>query len=349
MHIHGHHGIAVADVDGDGQEDFYVCQDSGLPNRLFRSNGDGTFSEIASEAGVDVLDRTSGSIFFDYDNDGDQDLLLTGSALYLFVNDGTGHFTLLDSAKSGLTPQKDIGSDYFSVCVADYNRDGWLDVYVSAYFQVVGIGEMAETVPTPYHDATNGAPNYLFQNNGDGTFKDVTSETGLGANNNRFSFACAWADYDKNGYPDLYVANDFGRNNLYRNNGDGSFSDVAAEAGVEDIAAGMSVAWEDYNNDGWLDIYVSNMYSTAGARTTRQALFQPESDDSIRQLYQRHARGNSLFRNRGDGTFEDVSKEAGVTMGRWAWGSNFLDFDLDGHEDIYVTNGFITNEDSRDL
>ena len=347
MHIHGHNGVAVGDVDGDGREDFYVCQGSGLPNRLFRNNGDGSYTEIARGAGVDMLDRSSSSLFIDYDNDGDQDLLVAGPGLTLFQNDGSGHFTLQDAAKIGLASPKERGSDFFSTCAADYNKDGWLDIYVTSYFQVVGPAD--ETIPIPYHDATNGAPNYLFRSNGDGTFSNVTEEVGLNANNNRFSFACAWADYDKNGYPDLYVANDFGRNNLYRNNGDGSFADVTSEAGVEDIAAGMSVAWEDYDNDGWLDLYVGNMYSTAGIRTTTQPRFQPSAAASVRNLYRRHARGNSLFRNRGDGTFEDVSERAGVTMGRWAWSSNFLDFDLDGQEDLYVVNGFITNEDSHDL
>lgn len=347
LQIHGHNGVAVADVDGDGNEDFYVCQGSGLPNRLFLSNGDGTFQETSARAGLDILDSTSSSLFFDFDNDGDPDLLLIGLDLYLFRNDGKGNFELLETATTGLATARGQNSEYFSACVADFNRDSWLDVYVTSYFRTVGRAD--EIVPVPYHDATNGARNYLFQNNGDGTFRNVTEKTGLNENNNRFSFACAWADYDKNGYPDVYVANDFGRNNLYRNNGDGTFTDVSAEAGVEDIAAGMSVSWEDYDNDGWLDLYVGNMYSTAGARITSQSLFRPASGSSTLGSYQRHARGNTLFRNLGNGTFADVSTEAEVTMGRWAWSSNFLDVDLDGNEDLYISNGYITNEQTHDL
>ena len=347
MSVQGHNGVAVADVNGDGYEDFYVCQGSGLPSRLFRSNGDGTFTEMSQEAGVDSLDRISAALFFDYDNDGDQDLLLTSRALFLLQNDGSGHFTLLNSAAIGLRPTTKEKAVFFTTCVADYNSDGWLDIYVCSYFWEPG--SVDATIPLPYHDANNGAPNFLFRNNGDGTFADVTRETGLNLNNTRFSLACSWSDYDKNGFPDLYVANDFGRNNLYRNNGDGTFSDVAPQLGMEDIAPGMSVAWADYDNDGWMDLYVGNMYSTAGRRTTMQPFFKPGAEASVRSAYRRHAKGNTLFRNLGDGTFDDVSEAAGVTMGRWAWSSNFLDFDLDGNEDIYVANGYVTNESTHDL
>jgi hypothetical protein len=344
--VYGHNGVAVADFDADGHEDFYVCQPAGLPNRLFRSNGDGTFTEVARDAGVDVLDRSTMPLFFDYDNDGDPDLLVVGDALLLFHNDGQGRFSFIDPARAGLTPATEERGIFTSACTADFNRDGWLDVYVTAY--VWQVGETSNRLPVPYHDATNGTPNYLFRNNGDGTFRDVTAEIGLDENNNRFSFACAWADYDNNGWPDLYVANDFGRNNLYRNEG-GKFRDVAPELGVEDLGAGMSVAWADYDNDGLLDIYVGNMYSTAGLRTTMQPLFKPDSPGEVKRFFRRQAKGNSLFRNKGDGTFEDVSDAAGVSMGRWAWSSNFLDIDLDGWEDIHVANGYVTNESTKDL
>jgi len=344
--VYGHNGVAVGDVDGDGREDFYVCQPAGLPNRLFRANEDGTFSEVSRQAGVDVLDRSTMGLLVDFDNDGDKDLLVVGDALLLFRNDGRGNFTFVDPAAAGLTPKTEEKGIFTSACTADFNRDGWLDVYVTSY--VWQVGETSNRLPVPYHDATNGTPNYLFQNKGDGTFTDVTAETGLNENNNRFSFACSWADYDGNGWPDLYVANDFGRNNLYRNQG-GKFRDVAAEAGVEDLGAGMSVAWGDYDNDGLLDLYVGNMYSTAGLRTTMQPIFKPDSPTGVRSFLRRQAKGNSLFRNKGDGTFEDVSDSAGVTMGRWAWSSNFFDIDLDGWEDIYIANGYVTNESTKDL
>jgi hypothetical protein len=167
-------------------------------------------------------------------------------------------------------------------------------------------------------------------------------------NNWRWSFAASWEDYDADGDPDLYVANDFGRNNLYQNNS-GTFVDVAAQAGVEDIGAGMSVSWADYNRDGDIDLYVGNMYSSAGLRIAYQDRFQPGADQRVRSEFQRHARGNSLFLSAGDGTFRDVSEPARVTLGRWAWSSNFVDINNDGWEDIVVANGFVTGRDTNDL
>jgi hypothetical protein len=126
--------------------------------------------------------------------------------------------------------------------------------------------------------------------------------------------------------------------------------DVAAEAGVEDISAGMSVSWGDVNLDGNMDLYVSNMWSSAGNRITYQRQFQPGAGGEAIAAFQRHARGNSLFVNSGDGVFVDASVEAGVAMGRWAWGSRFIDLNNDGLQDIYVANGFITQpDDSGDL
>ncbi|MFQ5776649.1 MAG: FG-GAP repeat domain-containing protein [Terriglobia bacterium] len=345
----GHHGVAVADVEGDGDEDFYVAQPSGLPNRFFESNGDGTFTERARDAGLDLLDDTSAPLFLDFDNDGDPDLLLLGPwGPLLFRNDGGWNFTRLDATAIGLMRPGQVFHNLMSACAADYDRDGWLDFYATSYVLQHSIEGLASR-PMPYHDAQNGPPNILYRNNGDGTFSQTTEASGMNQNNNRFSFACAWADYDKNGYPDLYVANDFGRNNLYRSNGDGTFGDVAAEAGVEDIAAGMSAAWVDYDNDGWLDLYVGNMWSSAGLRLTMQKEFQSGAHPSQRSLFRRHAKGNTLFRNRGDGTFEDVSDTAGVTLGRWAWSSDFFDLDRDGFQDLFILNGFITNESKQDL
>ena len=144
------------------------------------------------------------------------------------------------------------------------------------------------------------------------------------------------------------MANDYGRNNLYRNDA-GRFVDVASQAGVEDIAAGMSVSWADFNNDGWMDVYVSNMFSAAGNRIAYQRKFHPQAENTTRNQLQRLARGNSLFENAQDGTFRDVSVESSVTMGRWAWGSMMMDMNNDGWEDIVVANGFITGEDTGDL
>jgi hypothetical protein len=344
MDIYGHQGVAVGDYDGDGLEDFYVCQPGGLPNRLFRNLGNGQFDDVSERAGVDVLDATSMALFADIDNNGTQDLILILSAgqPLLLLNDGRGRFRISPKAFPTHTAGQ---ATMTSAALADYDHDGFLDLYVCAYSWPV----TAAQVPRPYYDAANGPPNFMYRNRGDGTFEDVTERTGLNQNNNRYSFACAWGDYNNDGWPDLFVANDFGRKNLYRNNGNGTFTDVAPEAGVEDVGAGMSAAWGDFDGDGWEDLYVGNMWSSAGRRITAQNLFRGNETPSVRSLYQRHARGNSLFRNRGDGRFDDVTLAAAVEMGRWAWCSNFLDFDNDGYEDLYIANGFITGPQTEDL
>ena len=346
MDIYGHNGVAIADIDGDGDEDFHVSQPAGLPNLLFRNEGDGTFLDVTEKAGVDVLDNTASSFFADTDNDGDPDLILIGTSSLLFENDGSGRFS--PASDSGFEAIDGTDGSKVSAAVADYDLDGHLDIYVCSYAFWQGQEELGN-YPFPYHDANNGAPNVLLRNQGDGSFRDVTRQSGMNRNNLRYSFAAAWGDYNGDRYPDLYVANDFGRNNLYRNNGDGTFTDVAREAGVEDIGAGMSAAWEDFDNDGRLDLYVGNMWSSAGQRITSLRQFQTQRPDEEVQSYRRHAKGNSLFSNRGDGTFEEVGAEADVELGRWAWSSDFFDFDNDGHEDLYVVNGFITNEDTKDL
>ena len=346
MDIYGHNGVSIADIDDDGDEDFHVSQPAGLPNLLFRNQGDGTFLDVTEKAGVDVLDNTSASFFADVDNDGDPDLILVGTRSLLFHNDGSGRFSLVSD--SGFEAIDDTQGGKVSAAVADYDLDGHLDLYICSYAFWQGQEELGN-YPFPYHDANNGAPNILLRNQGNGSFRDVTRRSGMNRNNLRYSFAAAWGDYDGDRYPDLYVANDFGRNNLYRNNGDGTFTDVAREAGVEDIGAGMSAAWEDYDNDGRLDLYVGNMWSSAGQRITSLQQFQTQRPQAEIQSYRRHAKGNSLFANRGDGTFEEVGAQADVELGRWAWSSDFFDFDNDGHEDLYVVNGFITNEDTKDL
>jgi hypothetical protein len=176
----------------------------------------------------------------------------------------------------------------------------------------------------------------------------------MDVNNRRFSLACAWEDFDNDGDQDLYVANDFGRNNLFRNDpgvqpGTRKFVDIAPAAGVEDIGPGMSVAWDDYNGDGLVDLYVANMWSNAGNRITPQKEFLPGINDEIRGQARRHARGNSVYLNKGDGTFEDRTQSSGANMARWAWSSNFIDLDNDGHQDIVVANGMLTAADSGDL
>jgi Tfp pilus assembly protein PilF/peroxiredoxin len=346
----GHHGVSVGDADGDGHDDIYVGQPYGFPNRLYRNRGDGTFEDITDSSGLGLLEDTQHSIFADVDNDGDEDLILiVGAGPVLFRNDGHGHFTRERDAfhfKEGLKGAPE------SMAIADYDRDGFLDVYLSVYSYYYGAGEAKAGTPTPYYDAVNGPPNVLFRNRGDGTFEDVTHEVGLDAGNDRYSFSAAWGDYDGDGWPDLVVTNDFGRKNLYHNLGrrDGkvTFEDVSAKAGIEDYAAGMSVLWFDYDGDGRPDIYGGQMWSDSGLRVTASPYFMHGATPEVHALYRHHARGNSLFRNRGDGTFEDVTLPARANMGRWTWSSGAIDFDGDGWDDIYCVNGMVTREGSKE-
>jgi len=336
MNQYGHSGLCVGDFDADGLEDVYVLQGGGLPNRLFVQAADGSAEERAAELGIDWLDDSRAALLCDLDGDRRQELLVAASVgIALARRTEGGRYEVVR-----VLPNPGV----YSLAAADADGDGLVDLYCCSY----ATSDTRSGLPAPYHDANNGPPNVFYRNLGGLEFEDATAAVGLDQNNERFSFAASWADYDGDGDPDLYVANDFGRNNLYRNDG-GRFTDVAGEAGVEDISAGMGVSWGDYDGDGHLDVYVSNMFSSAGQRIAYQRRFKSTADQDTRQGFQRHARGNSLFRNNGDGTFSDVTVESNVWMGRWSWGAEFTDFDNDGREDIFVPNGFITNVETKDL
>ncbi len=390
LYLHGWSGLAVGDVNADGLDDLFVCQAGGLPNRLFVQNPDGSAQEVSHAAGVDWLDRTSAALLVDFDNDGDQDLALSMDRLVLILeNLGPQNQVQPEiAARSAQRPEvlipffeprrvlQTAGQPY-SLAAADYNNDRQTDLFVCCYNQsALAVQQGGLGVPVPYFDANNGAANHLFKNSGDWTFADATATCGIDQNNTRFSYAASWEDFDNDGDQDLYVANDFGRNNLYRNDA-GRFLDIAAQAGVEDVGSGMSVSWGDYNNDGRFDLYVGNMFSAAGSRVTYQRRFKSAFGTPELKALQRLAKGNTLFENttrlrqpassrkalpgnpEGDQTaedsqassdprsrrgasFADASSAAGVTMGRWAWSSNFLDINNDGWEDIFVANGFVT-------
>jgi Flp pilus assembly protein TadD/peroxiredoxin len=336
--VYGNNGVAAGDFDNDGFDDLYICQPPGLPNRLYRNRGDGTFEDVTEKSGVGVLDGTSCAIFADFENSGRQDLLVVcGNGPLLFLNQGDGTFApKRDAFQFARTPQ----GTFTQAAVADYDGDGRLDIYFCLYSYYLGLDQYH--YPVPYFDARNGPPNFLVHNEGDATFVDRTEAAGLNVDNDRYSFACAWGDANADGSPDLYVANDFGRSNLYRNNGDGTFRAVSTEAGVEDVGAGMSATWLDFDNDGNQDVYVANMWSPAGLRVSQQQKFHDRDPEDTRGLYRRHAGGNSLYRNLGDGKFQNASKEAGVDVGRWAWSSDAWDFDHDGYPDLYITNGYVS-------
>jgi tetratricopeptide (TPR) repeat protein len=342
--IYGHNGISVADVDGDGVDDIYVCQPAGLPNRLFRNRGDGTFEDMTEPAGVGVLENSACALFADIDNDGKQDLIVVrASGPLLFLNQGNGKFRLKHDAFQFANPPQ---GTFTGAAIADYDRDGWLDIYFCLYSYYQGADQYR--YPMPYFDAENGPPNFMMRNHRDGTFQDVTAQSRLDRNNTRFSFCCTWGDYNGDGWPDLYVVNDFGRKNLYRNNGDGSFTDVAHEMGVEDVGAGMSGAWVDFDNDGREDLYVADMWTAAGLRISEQSIFQKDAGPVARALYRKHSMGNSLFQNKGD-HFEDAGMHSGAAMGRWAWCSDAWDFNHDGFTDIYIANGMVSGPAGEDL
>ena len=343
----GWQGIAIGDVNNDGLEDVYVCQNNGLPNRLLIQQPDGTVRDVSAAAGVDILDLSRSALLIDLDNDGDQDLaLLTAGELIVFSNEGQLRFKQ--------RVKQSVPATAFSMAAADYDADADLDIYVCGRIPISQFtNEKFLGFPVPYHDANNGGANSLWRNDppdADGNWRltNVTAGTGLDVNNRRYAYAASWEDFDNDGDLDLYIANDFGRNSLFRNDG-GRFRDIAPQAQVEDVAAGMSITWGDYNNDGLMDAYVSNMFSSAGNRVAYQRDFRSERNKEDLAHYRHHARGNTLFQNAGDERFYDVTLKAGVSMGRWAWCAKFFDLNNDGWEDLLVTNGFISSSKPDDL
>lgn len=352
-----HPGVSAADVDGDGLDDLYVMDQWGR-NLLLRNRGDGRFEDIAARTGLDLENHCTSALFADFDNDGDPDLFVGRSlerSLYL-VNEG-GRF--LD--RSAEKVDEPLPYLVTSMSAADYNGDGLLDVYLSTYGaslleeavehpEKMGnrplgeflraedaerLGAMMRSTPNIFRDAP-GPPNVLLRNAGGGRFEVARETPELFLF--RQTYQATWADWDGDGDPDLYCANDFGPNNMFRNDGGGRFTDVTEETGTADIGFGMGVSWGDYDNDGRQDLYVSNMYSKAGRRITAQI---PGLDPTFAQM----ARGNSLFRNL-PGRWAKVSGEEPpaleVEVADWSWGSQFADLDNDGYLDIYAPAGYYT-------
>lgn len=329
-----YHGAGAGDLDGDGLVDLVV---TGIAQTyVYLNQGDGTFREMAWDLGVPPNRNATAPLLLDYDNDGDLDLFFSAvGPQMLFENrlvpEGKLFFEDVSLPAGVALPA--IG---FSAVAGDVNGDGFPDIYVTSY------NRYGRVMPNSWHRATNGTPNLLFVNQGDGTFQEA-AETWKVADR-RWSYAAQFADLDGDGRQDLYVANDFGENALYRNQGD-HFEDVAATCGVLDPGNGMGVSLGDYNNDGVLDLYVTNMSSTAGNRILNrlfpQATFQ---DNVLRKL----AAGNNLYRGDGTGSFTDVTASVGPFSAGWAWGGVFVDFDNDGWQDLYSTNGFISGKSMKD-
>jgi len=344
-------GITAGDFDGDGKTDLYIPQVG--PNLLFRNEG-GTFRECARLLGVDDADTGAAAIFLDYDNDGDLDLLLVNHepgkvwdrrtktrvdnagrrAIVLYRNDG-GRFTDV-TKQAGLEGR----GPAMGVCAADVNGDGLLDFYVSMYKdESLDDPDAPQEVPRDVAGARDGEPNQLWINQGNGTFREEAAKRGVA--DTGWSLAASFGDYDGDGKPDLYLANDYGENRLYHNRGDGVFEDVTAKSGTRDAGFGMGVLWVDYDGDGRLDLYVSNMYSTAGNRILARGPGKLPKERYEKLL--KMAGGNTLFRNNGDGTFTNVTKESGTGRAGWAWSAAAYDYDNDGRPDLYVANGFRTS------
>jgi len=334
-------GMALGDADGDNRDDVYICQPGGLPNRLYLHQADNTVREV--DAGVGILDHTSAALFVDIDNDGDQDLALaTPAGISLLENEGSLSFAARGVLRTN-------SADCHALAAADYNLDGNLDLYVT-----FALGDDVAATSNDsflFHDARDGGENQLFRGDGNWSFTEVTGQTGLNKGNNRHSLAAIWHDFDLDGDPDLYVANDYGANQLYRNdrdqNGKRVFTEVAGIVGAEDKGAGMSASWGDFNRDGLPDLYVGNMYSNAGSRITSQPDFQMAKNDDLLAVYRRFAKGNTLLSQTRPNHF--LEQEDTAAMGRWAWSSLFADLNNDGWQDLFVANGYITATKPDDL
>ncbi len=311
---------AAVDYDKDGDIDLYVTNSRlGTANRLYRNNGDGTFVDVAAKAGVARANEEHGTsmdaVWGDYDNDGHLDLYVVKwgwNILYRANGDGT--FT-------DVTEQAGVGDrgNGNAAIWFDYNDDGRLDLYIGNYFRNVDLWRLKDSrqMHEDFETARDAGPNVLYRNNADGTFASVGEE--LGVADTGWTLDVGAADYDNDGDQDLVLANDFGQDRVYRTNPDGTFTNVTDDAIGWDTHKGMNVDFGDYNNDGWLDLYITNIW-------TKEYVQE----------------GNQLYRNMGGGTFRDVSLEANVYDGGWCWAGRFWDYDNDGDLDLMIANGYIS-------
>jgi hypothetical protein len=365
---YGPAGVSAADYDSDGWYDLFFAD--GERPRLYRNKRDGTFADVTEEAGLPAqMNGINVAIFADFDNDGFKDLFLgcftDRSRLFKSVADERGaarrKFVEVTDA-SGIVKKGD--GDFVVVAAAgDYDSDGDLDLYAGRYL------DPRKNLPTTLFYTRNGEGNSLLRNDGNFHFTDVTRQAGI--DETGLTLGVAWGDYNGDGHPDLYVANDFGRDALLRNNGDGTFTDVSRESGAFDPGYGMSSTWGDIDNDGDLDIYVSDVHSGqrwyGQAATLYKYLITSVRQGTIledfsvyKEIYQnvgadwssygdKVVKGNALYVNDGQGKFTDVSEASRVNPFGWFWSSTMFDYDNDGRQDIYTVNGWITSKSTQDL
>ena len=329
-------GVAVFDYNNDGLLDIFFTNGAAIPslkktgpeyyNRLFRNNGDGTFTDVTKQAGLEGIGYSMGVAVGDYDNDGYDDLYVAGvNQNQLFHNNGNGTFTDVTekAGVSGIVPGLGkpwaVAAGWF-----DYNNDGLLDLIVINYLNYdIKTASTCKVRGIPSYCSPNdfrGTPNILYRNNGDGTFTDVSQQSHIAQYIGK-GMGLAFADYDADGYTDIFISNDTFPNFLLHNNGDGTFTDVAMQAGVAyngngKTVAGMGVDFRDMDNDGKPDIFQTAMFG-----------------DTF-----------PLYRNLGDGQFEDETGKSGLTVltsRLTAWGTGAVDFDNDGKKDLFIAGSEI--------
>jgi len=330
-------GVAVGDYDGDGRPDIFVVSKT-EQSRLFRNLGGWKFADVTAQAGINEPGKpgawTQGAAFADVNNDGKLDLYLCrfGAPNQLFMNQGNGTFKE-EAAARGLAVVDASGMGAF----CDYDRDGWLDVYVQT--------NLLDAVKAP-----NGQADYLFHNRGDGTFENVTARAGI--RGETMGHSAAWWDYDGDGWPDLYVANDFATpDSLYRNNRDGTFTNVLNQAVTQTPHSSMGSDQGDVDNDGRLDLLVADMATSTREKDQRgTAKIRALLDSTIEQpgtamQYMR----SMLYLGTGTGWLREGAYLAGVAATDWTWSPRFEDFDNDGRLDLYVTNGMVRELHNADM
>jgi ASPIC and UnbV/FG-GAP-like repeat len=311
--------VAIADFDGDGYDDLFLTDSSEAgKNRLYHNNHNFTFTEVGEQTGIangnDAQNASAAALWLDFNNDGRPDLFVVRFGhSQLFQNLGNGKFKEI-TKQAGL----DRYMNAITAIAFDYDHDGYVDLFVGSYFQAVNIfkPDTARFFPESFETANNGGGVVLFHNNGNGTFTDVTERAGL--KQSGWTLSLGHGDADNDGWDDLYVACDFGTDRFFHNTGHGTFQDITESAIGFDTKKGMNAEWGDFDNDGLLDIYVTNI-----------------TDDYMRE-------GNFLWHNNGNLTFSDVSRETGTYDTGWGWGAKFFDYDNDGWLDLYVANGWVS-------